>query len=187
MSMRIDYETYQHPTEGLLVRATWFIDGGIGHVQNWRRSEDLRGKPVEPKYALAFCPDTTGVSMRDRGATAEMPELRVGVTGGPTPYDAIEGSIHSEGIDVEWGGACPVQGDGSATAIDRTEDGIPVTHQFYYRARGASWSVEFAGGFVYEESPYIWPDGGWLGAEENERNIRLAVAKWREHLRAKGP
>lgn len=82
------------------------------------------------------------------------------------------GSIHEDGIDIEWGGACPVQGEGEI-------DG----HECYYRARGEWWSLDLGEDgelFSYSERAYCWPQGGWVHRDESESNIRKAVAKWRK-------
>lgn len=95
------------------------------------------------------------------------------------PCRGTSGAIEEPGLTIEWGGACPVQGEG-------TLDG----HEVYYRARGEGWSfrvdmcgcgdVYGADAWVYSERPYFHPDGGWLAASVSEANIRKAVAKWRE-------
>ena len=92
------------------------------------------------------------------------------------------GQIHEGDIEITFGGACPIQGDGVV-------DGLVV----YYRARATGWSLQFfpAGTdvdahpwpdqiFEYREEPYAFPDGGWLHADESESNIRKAVAAMRD-------
>jgi hypothetical protein len=96
--------------------------------------------------------------------------------------EGTRGALNVEGIDIEWGGACPVQGEG-------TVDGYPC----YYRSRGECWEIEvFPIGtdlektpwpdsvWYYDECPYIWPDGGWVPAQVSEQCIRKAVQLFRE-------
>ncbi len=92
---------------------------------------------------------------------------------------STHGSIDDDGIRIEFGGFCPVQGYG-------TVDGHPC----YYRARGEGWRFELyeIGAEIlknppmwqYAARPYMFPDGGWLNAEESISNIRLAVAVFRK-------
>jgi hypothetical protein len=85
-----------------------------------------------------------------------------------------EGHYLAPGVDVPFGGACPIQGEG-------TLDGFPV----YYRARGAGWSLSVTLSdneeWTYGDAPYAWPDGGWLDAEESVANIRTATEAFRQH------
>lgn len=96
------------------------------------------------------------------------------------------GSLHEDGIDIEFDGACPVQGFG-------TIDAFPV----YYRARGEHATIEVwprgtrwggeeelrlpdsDGCFFHASAPYPWPDAGWLTAEESVAFIRVAAAAFR--------
>jgi len=58
----------------------------------------------------------------------------------------------------QLGGNCPVQAEGEI-------DG----HSFYFRARGARWSMEVGGDidagkplWTYSETYGVWPDAGWM-------------------------
>jgi hypothetical protein len=86
------------------------------------------------------------------------------------------GEYVADGVDIAFAGACPVQGEGLV-------NGLPA----YYRARGESWSLTIAsdpcadplcdsGAWSYWESPYYFPDGGWLHRDESIANIRKAVS-----------
>jgi hypothetical protein len=91
------------------------------------------------------------------------------------------------GVRVEFSGACPVQGYGVV-------DG----HECYYRSRGEGWSLDIyprgvsfadngdlpgvAPEFLYQERPYIWPDGGWVHADVSRACIARAVKAWRKRL-----
>lgn len=92
--------------------------------------------------------------------------------------DATKGCLHEGGIDVEFGGACPVQGDGEV-------DGRVV----YYRSRGIGWTFSVAPDgsedalgancWEYAEDKYHWPQGGWVHADVSRECIRRAVSEWR--------
>jgi hypothetical protein len=93
-------------------------------------------------------------------------------------YEDTRGYICEDGLEIEFAGACPVQGEG-------TLDG----HDVYYRSRGEGWQFHVAGpsgdvfgddAWEYAEVPYIFPDGGWVDRSVSEACIRRAVAKWRE-------
>lgn len=84
------------------------------------------------------------------------------------------------GIDVwELGGNCPVQAAGDI-------DGWP----FYFRARGAHWSLEVVkkdeapwavgGWWEYGEEWGVWPEAGWMTEEEALEMIYKAATKFRE-------
>lgn len=81
------------------------------------------------------------------------------------------------GVAIDFlGGNCPVQADG-------TVDGKP----FYFRSRGASWSMSIGGADVvgepewYHEQPYgEWPAAGWITTDEAEAFIASAVCAFRE-------
>lgn len=90
----------------------------------------------------------------------------------------IEGALEEDGISIEFGGACPVQGDGNVEG--RTA---------YYRSRGEGWELEIAragadvfddDNWIYAERPYFFPDGGWVSARVSRECIRRAVKAWRE-------
>lgn len=113
--------------------------------------------------------------------------VKIGVA---DPFRQAQGELVDDGIDIQFGGACPVQGDG-------TVDGRVM----YYRSRGSGWELSIAKegkrmrepleGFfpdspaldeeawVFAEHPYHWPDGGWVHADVSRECIRRAVAKWR--------
>lgn len=83
------------------------------------------------------------------------------------------GDVAGVEIQIDFGGACPVQGEGH---IWTSPDAEPVT--VCYRSRGEHWDVEI-GDWYHCERPYLWPQGGWVPAAVSERCIRNAVAKWR--------
>ncbi|MCC6318267.1 MAG: hypothetical protein IT361_11315 [Gemmatimonadaceae bacterium] len=92
-------------------------------------------------------------------------------------YDGTAGLLCVDGLDIQWGGACPVQGEG-------TLDG----RECYYRSRGEGWQFHVAGAsgdvfgddaWTHCERRYIFPAGGWVSAAVSERCIRAAVAKFR--------
>jgi hypothetical protein len=94
------------------------------------------------------------------------------------------GSICEDGLELEFGGACPIQGQG-------TLDGCIC----YYRARGSGWSFEVwpagiawgeCGGlpdvepsYSTEVSCYAWPDGGWIHRDESLINLRDMMDHYR--------
>lgn len=60
------------------------------------------------------------------------------------------------------GGNCPVQAEGTING-----------ENFYFRARGAHWSLEIGGhdpcakcDWSYDEPYGIWPDAGWMTEDE---------------------
>lgn len=71
------------------------------------------------------------------------------------------------------GGNCPVQAEG-------TIGGEP----FYFRARGARWSIGVGGEPVgapvwhYEEPYGDWPEAGWITEEEARAFIAKAAGLW---------
>ena len=94
-------------------------------------------------------------------------------------YEDTCGSYSAPGIDIQFGGACPVQGDG---VIDGRE--------CYYRSRGEGWQFHVAEpgsedvfapeAWEYSECPYIFPDGGWVDASVSRACIEKAAALFRE-------
>lgn len=89
-----------------------------------------------------------------------------------------------KGIKVDtFGGSCPVQ-------VEGTIDGLP----FYFRARGASWSMSIAQdkdgdpvetfgggpGWFYEEPFGVWPDAGYMPDDDVRKAIVGSVKRWRE-------
>jgi hypothetical protein len=94
-------------------------------------------------------------------------------------FDEACGEVSDDGIDLEFAGACPVQGYGMV-------HGNPA----YYRSRGTGWSLDvYAVGvdvcseedptdpiFSHDENPYAFPDGGWIHRDESIANIRKAAA-----------
>lgn len=73
------------------------------------------------------------------------------------------------------GGNCPVQAEG-----------IIDGKAFYFRSRGAQWSMSIGGADVvgapewYHEEPYgEWPDAGWIGTDEARAFIEKAAALYR--------
>lgn len=93
-------------------------------------------------------------------------------------YSDTCGSYDAPGVDITFGGACPVQGEG-------TVDG----RECYYRSRGEGWQFHVAAegaddalgdeAWCYSERPYIFPDGGWVDAAVSRACIEKAVAKFR--------
>lgn len=89
------------------------------------------------------------------------------------------GSIREEGIDIAWGGMCPVQGEGIV-------DGWAV----YYRSRGEGWQFHVAASeteifdndvYFYEKHNYFWPQGGYVASSVSERCIREAITAFRQN------
>jgi hypothetical protein len=78
-------------------------------------------------------------------------------------------------ILISWlGGNCPVQAEG-------TVNGEP----FYFRARGARWSMEIGGApsdgvaeWQYTEGYQEWPAAGWMPEAEARDFIAKAAALW---------
>ena len=93
------------------------------------------------------------------------------------------GELDLPGLAIRWSGACPVQGEG-------TVDGLPC----YYRSRGEGWQFHVGptpgcdpldqDGWVYQEDPYVWPDGGWVPSSVSRACILKAVGLYREQRRA---
>jgi hypothetical protein len=93
--------------------------------------------------------------------------------------DETHGEIVEDGVNIQFGGACPVQGDGVV-------DGRDV----YYRSRGIGWSFSVApegsddalgpNTWDFEEHKYFWPDGGWVHADVTRECILRAVGAWRK-------
>jgi len=99
-------------------------------------------------------------------------------TGKVDAYKEAQGELVEDGINIQFGGACPVQGEG-------TVDG----RQVYYRSRGSGWQFHVApegaadalgdDAWCFEEYRYHWPDGGWVHADVSVACIRRAVGMWR--------
>lgn len=58
--------------------------------------------------------------------------------------------------------------------------------EFYFRARGARWSMSIGGSDVidapdwYYEEPYgEFPDAGWISVDQARAFMNQAVEKWR--------
>jgi hypothetical protein len=100
--------------------------------------------------------------------------------------DETGGSFCDDGLSIEFGGACPIQGNG-------TLDGHPC----YYRARGREWTfhvwdrdaaIEEISGLPTGEpifcaadlDAYAWPDGSWLHRDVSLANLASALVRWRE-------
>jgi hypothetical protein len=98
-------------------------------------------------------------------------------------YSETSGSWSSinhsgETDEIEFGGACPVQGHGIIDGCDA-----------YYRSRGIGWSLEIAprgksvdDDFVewsyWSGRVYHFPDGGWLHADVTRANLDHAVEQY---------
>lgn len=90
------------------------------------------------------------------------------------------GSYDAPGVSIEFGGLCPVQGDGFV-------DGRAC----YYRSRGEGWQFHVAAdgsddalgddAWSYSERPYIFPDGGYVSAAVSRACIAKAVKLFRWH------
>jgi hypothetical protein len=88
------------------------------------------------------------------------------------------GCVYDDGLEIEFGGMCPVQGEG-----------IVDGRTCYYRSRGDGWQFHVATAdgtdaleheeWEYAEYKYIWPAGGYVAASVSEACIRKAVALWR--------
>lgn len=88
------------------------------------------------------------------------------------------GCVYDEGLEIEFSGMCPVQGEGEL-------DGRVC----YYRSRGDGWQFSVAptgsddvfadDAWEYWEERYIWPAGGYVAASVSEVCIRKAVALFR--------
>lgn len=100
----------------------------------------------------------------------------------------MSSEIRGDGIDVSWGGWCPVQAFG-------TVDGCAV----YFRARGSAWSLEIGRGPAVTEwetpARVAWtfratygefPDAGWMDDAHVRWCILVAVAVWRARGGASG-
>lgn len=88
-------------------------------------------------------------------------------------------SLSTPELDIEWSGACPVQGEGTLAG-----------RKVYYRSRGEGWQFHVApeggevfddGEWLYERRNYFFPDGGWVTSEVSEACIREAVSAWVSH------
>lgn len=81
-------------------------------------------------------------------------------------------------VDIKCaGGNCPVQ-------IEGFVKGAP----FYFRARGAQWSIGIGGDpigkpdWYYEEDYGSWPYAGWMHLHEAYDFMISAFCKWRPNL-----
>lgn len=88
----------------------------------------------------------------------------------PDPTPTPDPGIYIASI----GGQCPVEAEG-------TVDG----EHFYFRSRGARWSLGIGGEIYgdpiwqYSEAYGTWPDAGWITEDQARRFIALGAAKWR--------
>jgi len=99
--------------------------------------------------------------------------------------DEMRWSIHEGGVEIDVGGACPVQGEG-------TVDGCEV----YFRSRGEFWSLEITAdhddpfavgagpggkpGWFFEVGYGAWPDAGWMSGKHSKQCFLSAVNAWRK-------
>ena len=89
------------------------------------------------------------------------------------------GSYSTGNVEIEFSGACPVQGEGDMA-------GYPC----YYRSRGEGWQFYVAAkpdgdpldddAFCYHENCYAFPDGGWVSAEVSAACIDRGIKAWME-------
>ena len=78
----------------------------------------------------------------------------------------------------EIGGNCPVQAEGH----------IGGKTEFYFRARGAAWSMSVGGkdvvgepGWYYSEPYKEFPEAGWMPVEEAKEFIKKSIHRyWKE-------
>lgn len=78
-------------------------------------------------------------------------------------------------IVIDWlGGNCPVQAEGTVRAVP-----------FYFRARGARWSVSIGGDDIvcapdwhHEEAYGDGYEAGWMDKDEAEAFLRAALARY---------
>jgi hypothetical protein len=105
----------------------------------------------------------------------------VETVGGPDHLRLTSGSLSlsTPELDIEWSGACPVQGEGTLAG-----------RKIYYRSRGEGWQFHVApeggevfddGEWVYERRDYFFPDGGWVTSDVSEACVREAVNAWVSH------
>jgi hypothetical protein len=186
--------------------AAWaWHDRRLGLVEKWQRVYDTDGDArqlAEVRYqgadAMVFdnwwprCLTWSDeqVSAVERwlvDSTAEMPEVLRVASPAPVPsrnqslLDALaetSGKAIGEGYEIDFGGACPVQGTGLV-------DG----HEAYFRARGDGWSLEIYALGVSADDPKAEPifdhhdaesGASWLAAEKSRAHIETAVALFRE-------
>lgn len=98
------------------------------------------------------------------------------------PFEATDGSFAAHDCEIQFSGACPVQGEGWVT------DSSGMRRECYYRSRGEGWQFHVApiggdifddGEWVYSESRYFFPDGGYVTASVSCDCISRALDKWR--------
>ncbi len=113
--------------------------------------------------------------------TGDVADFRKGQRALRRSLQNTAGELREDGIDVEWGGTCPVQGVGEV-------DGRPV----YYRARGDDVRLDFFAAGADPQDHTVdetWsfgekyagpePNSGWIYSGETRAFIRRAVAAWR--------
>ncbi len=93
-------------------------------------------------------------------------------------FVSTSGKYVDANANIEFDGACPVQGFGKVNG-----------HSCYYRSRGSGWSFEIystndpdgehAPIWYYNENCYYWPDGGWVTAEVSCQCIERALKEFR--------
>lgn len=92
-------------------------------------------------------------------------------------FEETSGTFSAPGVEIEFGGACPVQGDGEV-------DG----QECYYRSRGEGWQFHVAcEGDVFDEDAWeyfervnYFPDAGWVHRDVTMDRIARAVSIYRQ-------
>jgi len=156
-------------------------------AQPWCPECDLESSGIWPHCLTWSDEQVTAVERWLVDSTAEMPEVLRVASPAPVPapnqrlLDALAetaGKALGEGYEIDFGGACPVQGTGLV-------DG----HEAYFRARGDGWSLEIYALGVSADDLKAEPifdhhdaesGASWLPAEKSRAHIETAVALFRE-------
>lgn len=149
------------------------VNNSMG-CMGWHRAKDEKDALEQAHSDI----DKFGLGAYDGDAQVE--RVEVGARSPRTDSHHTHGTYVAEGVEIPFGGACPVQGEGVL-------DGLDV----YYRARGSGWSLTVTisenENWTFAQSPYAWPDGGWLHREESITNICTAVEAFRARALLKDP
>lgn len=158
---------------------------GNGHHQPYAFAADpcARGQRDHGGALGAWCERGSGGRRRPRRRESAGPRSFRHAAGPADPARALGACvvIDADGIDVSWGGWCPVQAFG-------TFDGCAV----YLRARGARWRLEIGRGpevsewdtplhvaWVFRGSYGDGPDAGWMDDAHVRWVLLVAAAVWR--------